>query len=144
MWFNSIVRFILQSPLHPSISANVMLVSWTGCKSGKPYSTPVNFQRQGEQLVTTSTRKRTWWRSLRSGRPVTLLMHGNCVQAVPSVLETDEAVIPALQHFFETAPDMARAFNVALDENKKPRLEDVAQEAKKRVVVVFTPIAPTA
>ena len=139
MWFNAIVRFILRSPLHPWMSANVMLLTWIGHKSGKSYSTPVNFQRQGDQLVTTSLRRRTWWRSLRDGSLVSLLMQGRTVQAVPEVMDTDETVIPALTRFLEASPALAKYFNVTLDENQKPRPEDVAKEAAKRVVVVFTP-----
>ena len=138
MWFNQIIRFILKSPLHPLMSANTMLVTWRGCKSGKIRSTPVNFQRQGNQLVTTSNRERTWWRSLRSGSPVTLLLQGKNFQAHPRVLDTDETVIPALQTFLENDSKLAGFYHVSLDENKKPRLEDVAREANKRVVVYFT------
>jgi deazaflavin-dependent oxidoreductase (nitroreductase family) len=141
MWFNKIIRFILLSPLHPIMSANTMLLTWIGAKSGKTYSTPVDFQRQGEQLITTSTRTRTWWRSLRNGSPVTLQLQGKTVQAVPRVLDTDESVAPALQRFLETAPASARYFNIRLDENKKPRPEDVATEAAKRVIIYFTPAA---
>jgi len=138
MWFNHVIRFILKSPLHPMMSDNTMLLTWTGSKSGKTFSTPVNFQRQGTQLVTTSTRKRTWWRSLRSGSPVTLLLQGKNVPAHTRVLETDESVAPALQTFLENAPTMAKYFNITLDENNKPRPEDVAKEASKRVVVYFS------
>jgi deazaflavin-dependent oxidoreductase (nitroreductase family) len=138
MWFNTLIRFILRSPLHPWMSASTMLVTWTGHKSGNTYSTPVNYQRQGEQLVTTSTRKRTWWRSLRSGNAVTLLLQGKSKQATARVLENDEAVTPALQTFLENDPRLLNVFNVTLDENKKPRLEDVAKEASKRVIIYFS------
>ena len=138
MWFNHVIEFILQSPLHPMISASTMLVTWTGHKSGKTLSTPVDYQRQGEKLVTTSLRERKWWRSMRSGSPVTLLLQGKSVQAVPLVLETDETVTPALATFLENNPRVAGFFHVSLDKNKKPRLEDVAKEASQRVVINFS------
>lgn len=138
MWFNGIMSFILKSPFHGMLSANTMLVTWSGNKSGKIYSTPVNYQRIGENLVTTSLRRRTWWRSLRNNRTVDLLLAGKHVKATGRIMETDESVAGALKAFFEAAPYMTRYFNLALDENHQPLPEEIAREAPKRVVVYFS------
>jgi hypothetical protein len=140
MWFNGIMSFLLRSPFHSAISGNTMLVTWAGNKSGKTYSTPVNYLRQGDLLVTTSLRRRTWWRSLRNGQTVTLLVQGKKLQAIPKVFDTNESVIPALTSFLETMPAYAHYFNINLDEQNKPLSEDIARIAPKRVVVYFTPL----
>jgi hypothetical protein len=68
---------------------------------------------------------------------VTLSLQGKRVQAVPQVLDSDENVTAALQTFLEADPKLAQYFNVGLDENKKPRLEDVAKESSNRVLIYF-------
>ena len=120
MWFNGFMSAILKSPFHEILSKNTLLITWTGSKSGKKYSTPVNFQRQGDKLVTTSLRRRTWWRSMRHGERVDLLLAGSHVKATAQVMETDETVKPALRAFLEASPAMSRYFNIRSDENNQP------------------------
>jgi hypothetical protein len=142
MWYNGIMSFLLRSPFHSAISSNTMLITWTGNKSGKTYSTPVNYLHQGELLVTTSLRRRTWWRSLRSGQEVTLLVQGKKIRAMPQVFDTDETVIPALVSFLEAMPAYARYFNITLDEQNKPLTGEVERIAPRRVVIHFIPLPP--
>ena len=138
MWFNSIVSFFLRSPFHAAFSGNTMLVTWVGNKSGKTYSTPVNYLVKDDTLVTTSLRRRTWWRSLRNGKPISLFFRGKQISAASQVLDTEESVLPALQDILKLAPAYARYFNVALDENNEPSLEDLQREAAKRVIIYFS------
>ncbi|MCE1253625.1 MAG: hypothetical protein LWX83_08775 [Anaerolineae bacterium] len=141
MWFNHIVSYILRSPFHAAFSGNTMLVSWTGSKSGKTYSTPVNYIVNENVLITTSLQRRTWWRSLRSGKPVTLYFRGKRISATGQVLEGEESLIPALQNIFKLMPAYARYFNVSMNENNEPVIEDLRREAQKRVIIYFTPQA---
>lgn len=76
MWYNSMMKWLLRSPLHGLISKNIMLLTYTGRKSGKVYTVPVNYVRQSDHLSVVSYRHRTWWRNLRGGAPVTLLIQG--------------------------------------------------------------------
>jgi hypothetical protein len=67
MWYNSMMKWILRSPLHGLISKSTMLITYTGHKSGKLYTIPVNYVRDEDVLSVTSYRHRTWWRNLRGG-----------------------------------------------------------------------------
>lgn len=60
MWYNSIMKWILRSPLHGLINKSIMLITYTGRKSGKVYTIPVNYVRHGGLLSVTSYRHRTW------------------------------------------------------------------------------------
>jgi deazaflavin-dependent oxidoreductase (nitroreductase family) len=137
MWFNPIISFLLRSPLHRLVSGNMMLVSYTGRKSGKAYSTPVNYYRVQGGLSTNSLRDRTWWRNLRGGQPVTLRLQGRDVQARGEVFESDESVATALYEALACAPKYARYLNVGLEADGTPRRGDVAEAANSRVVVKF-------
>jgi hypothetical protein len=63
MWYNPIMLWLLRSPLHGMLSGNTLVITYTGRKSGKVFSTPVNYVRDVEVLWTVSYRRRTWWRN---------------------------------------------------------------------------------
>ena len=139
MWFNPIMTWLLRSPLHSVISSNTMLMTYTGRKSGKIFTTPMNYLRmkdsRGEYLLTTSLRERTWWRNLRGGAAVTLQLQGKNMPAQAEAHEDEGVVISELEAFFEQAPKMAKYFGVKIEANGKPNRDDVARAAQTRVVV---------
>src|SRR5919201_997478 len=71
---NPFVSAILRSPLHGLLSTQLMLLTYTGRKSGKRYTIPVGYARDGETLVVFSSR--SWRRNLRGGAPVEVLLQG--------------------------------------------------------------------
>jgi len=139
MWFNPIMTWLLRSPLHGFISSNTMLMTYTGRKSGKTFTTPMNYLRmqddEGEYLLTTSTRERTWWRNLRGGASVTLRLQGKDLPARAEAIEDEPAVAAELGAFFKQAPKMAKYFDVRLDADGKPEKDDLMKAAQTRVVV---------
>ena len=66
-----------------------------------------------------------------------LRLRGRQVAATAEVLE-GEAVAPALTAYFRAAPQMARYFEVKI-ENGEPDAADVARVAPGRVMVVVYP-----
>jgi len=139
MWFNPIMTWLLRSPLHGFISSNTMLMTYTGRKSGKTFTTPMNYLRmqddEGEYLLTTSTRERTWWRNLRGGASVTLRLQGKDLPTRAEAIEDEPAVAAELGAFFKQAPKMAKYFDVRLDADGKPEKDDLMKAAQARVVV---------
>lgn len=134
---NGFLKLVLRSPFHALLSQSTMLVTVTGRKSGKTYTTPVNYLRQGDLLSTISHRNRAWWKNLRGGAPATLRLLGKDVPAAGSVIEEDNAVAEKLTGFFQQAPQIARYSGIGLDEHGRPRPEDILQAAKSRVMVQF-------
>ena len=64
---NIFVKGILNSPLHPLMSTSTAIIHVTGRKSGRIYSIPVNYERDGNEVMMTSGWDRTWWKNLRGG-----------------------------------------------------------------------------
>lgn len=136
-WYNPIVRFMLKSPLHPLMSGSTMLVTYTGRKSGKQYKLPVSYLRQDNMLTTISDRSRTWWRNLRGGAKVKLLVKGKHLEAVGEAVEIPAAVSEGLRDYLLLAPQFARYFKIALDEEGKPDKRDLEREAERDVLIKF-------
>ncbi len=74
---NPFSRWALRSRFHGVMSGSVMLVTVTGRKSGRRYTTPVNYVRDGDEVTVVSALDRTWWRNVRGGAPVAVRIQGN-------------------------------------------------------------------
>ena len=119
-WINTLgnlfVKPLLRSPLHFLLSGSLMLVTFTGRKSGKVYSTPVQYVRDGDSIVFFTQPARTWWKNLRGGSPVTLRLKGRDVQAVGVEFADDPAAVA--QRMRDMYPDMAPG-----------RIDDIARQS---------------
>ncbi len=135
MWYNAVMIWLLRSPLHGLISQSFMLVTVTGKKTGKAYTTPVNYSREGNMLTIVSQRNRTWWRNLRGGRPLTIHLQGQDLTASGIVIEDDAGVTSDLTSYLQKNPQVAKYFQVKLDATGQPECDDVARAAKNRVMV---------
>jgi deazaflavin-dependent oxidoreductase (nitroreductase family) len=73
------MRAVLSLPFPTPMSANLMLISYTGVKSGKPYLQPVSYARDGQTLLTPGGGR--WTLNLKGERPVRLRLRGKTVPA---------------------------------------------------------------
>jgi deazaflavin-dependent oxidoreductase (nitroreductase family) len=137
MWYNPLLITILRSPLHSLLSGNMLVITYTGRKSGQVYRTPVNYVRDGDRLLTSSYRSRTWWRNLRGGAPVSLRVQGREVQANGQALEENAAVAEALGAYLKYQPGLAKYFKVELAADGQPDRNDVTRAAQERVMIQF-------
>ncbi len=114
MWFDPLTAWLLRSPLHGLVSSSLMLVTVTGRKSGKLITTPTNYQRLGNTLWVISWRDRNWWRNLRRGADVRLLLAGKIVEGRGQVIEDEKAVAQSLFDYYRRSPKTARYVGIAL------------------------------
>jgi deazaflavin-dependent oxidoreductase (nitroreductase family) len=137
MWFDPIMSWLLRSPLHRLISSSTMLVTYSGKKSGKTYTIPVNFFRDSEGLYTISLRNRTWWRNFRGGAPVVLLLQRRETAAEARLLDEVQQVAEILIKAVRVEPTYGRYLEIPLAENGLPDPAAAASAAAERVVVEF-------
>jgi len=134
---NDFVKFFLRTPLH-FFMGDTMLITVTGCKTGKKYSTPVGFYRDGDCLWVMTSRDRTWWRNIRNGASVTLLLKGKTVTAFAEAELDEQAVEIRLLDYIRHVPMAAKPLGIRM-ENKTPNAEDVGRVAKDRLFVKIKP-----
>src|SRR4051794_9581129 len=88
---NPIMTALLRSPLHRLLSGTLMLLTYTGRKTGQSYTIPIGyFAWHTDELMVFSSAG--WWTNMRDGKPVTLLVKGRQVEAVPTVIHERSAV----------------------------------------------------
>jgi deazaflavin-dependent oxidoreductase (nitroreductase family) len=135
MWFNPIMSAILKSPLHGLLSRSTMLITVRGRKSGRTYTTPVNYVRSGDELVTVSFKKRSWWRNLRGGAAVKVRLEGKDCEAHAEVAEGPAEVAAGLEALVRASPRYARYLGVGLDAAGRPEPGSLERAAADRVVI---------
>lgn len=134
---NDFVKFFLKTPLRVFLG-NTMLITVTGCKTGRKYSTPVGFYREGDDLWILTSRDRTWWRNLRNGANVSLLLGGKNVDAFAKAELDEEAVRKHLLDYVQRIPMAVKSLRIQV-ENKIPNPADIQRLAKDRLFVKVHP-----
>jgi deazaflavin-dependent oxidoreductase (nitroreductase family) len=128
------MKFVLRSPVHGLVSKTVLLISFTGRKSGKTYTTPVDYSQDGDQ-VTIFTHA-NWWKNLRGEAPVTLRIRGRELQGLAEPIAEDKGAVAAgLAAHLRQVPSDARYYGVTIDEGGNPMAEDV-EKAVQSVVMI--------
>lgn len=132
---NSFMSWVLRSPLHGMLSGGMMLITVTGRRSGKQISTPTNYLRDGNTLWVISWRDRKWWRNLRGGAQVRVLLAGQSVEGRGQVVEEEKAVAHILFEYYSKVPKVAKYVQIGLDAAGLPVPADCERSAQKMVVV---------
>lgn len=98
---NSIVGLFLRSPFQGPLGGQLLLLTVTGRKTGRTYTTPVGYVRKGETITVLSQEGRTWWRNLLQPAPVIVRLRGKELAGMGQVTELDEAErLKAVKEFY--------------------------------------------
>ena len=137
LWLNRTMSWLLRSPLHGMISGSIMLITFTGHKSGKIYTTPISYTRQGEQIIAFT--HSPWWKNLRDGGPVTVRLQGRDRQGSAQAVANDPAtILPYLRTHLQQVKRDARFYAVKIDANGQANEADLAQAAHNSVLIRIT------
>jgi hypothetical protein len=131
---NNTIKFVLRSPMHGLVSKTILLITFTGCKSGKSYTTPVSYSQTDHQ-VTIFTHS-GWWKNLRNGAPVILRMRGRDFRGLAEPVADDkQAVAAGLMEHLQKVPTDARFYGLTFDEQEKPRVDEVMKAVQTVVML---------
>ena len=130
---NDFVKFFLRTPLH-IFMGDTMLITVKGRKTGKEYSTPVGFYRENDSLWVLSSRDRTWWRNLRGGANVRLLLKGRNLSGHAKIVADENEVKKQIADYIQHVPMAVRGLGLRM-ENDIPNGDDVARLAKERLFI---------
>jgi deazaflavin-dependent oxidoreductase (nitroreductase family) len=131
---NDFMSWILRSPLHGMLSSGMMLITITGRKTGKKYTTPVGYYSENGCLWVITSRERTWWRNLQGGADVALLLKRQPVSAFAETELDLECVEERMHDYLKHIPQAAKRMGIRV-ENGIANTEDIAHTAKDRLFV---------
>lgn len=149
---NPVLKWLLRSPFHRRVSKEIGLLTFTGRKSGKRFTTPVGYHRMdGKLIVFTDS---GWWRNLTKGAPATLRVEGREVPVTAEVIKDKDEMIRVYQRLQDSGDETrARRMRMiyGLDQSWPPTDADVraALETPRRngrtwLLLRFTPSPPAA
>jgi hypothetical protein len=138
---NPLVIRILRSPLHPLLSSGLMLLSYTGRRSGRRIEIPVGYQRSGNTLTVLASRARRkqWWRNFSEPAPVELRVRGRVLRGDARLVPGEsEAFRAAVESSFRRLPRLAGQFGIAYDRRIGITPDQLRQLAEEGAVVEVT------
>ena len=105
MWYNPLVTWLLRSPLHWLMSGNTLLLTYTGRKSGRSFTFPISYGREGDALLLITRNDKPWWKNVRGGAPVTVRVRGEEQPALAEVAQVEpEALLAAMLTVYRGMP----------------------------------------
>jgi hypothetical protein len=133
---NPLMLWILRSPLHGILSAQILVLQYRGRKSGKVYTIPLSYVTLGGH-VHCVTRTTAWWKSVVDIPAVTIWLRGNplvvSAERLPSASPDARAVF---RMFLSANPGTARMlYEVRIGQDGKPYETDVDREVLDSVIV---------
>lgn len=131
---NNFMSWVLRSPFHGVLSNSMMLITVTGCKTGRKYTTPVGYFRDGNDLWILTSRDRTWWKNLRGGAEVDLSLKRKQTRGFAELEQNDSLVQARLCEYVKHISQAAKPMGIRM-ENGTPNAEDIARAAKDRLFV---------
>jgi len=135
---NPVVRPVLRSPLHRLLSGGLMLLTYRGSRTGRSYTIPVQYAREGNTVIAYPGRAagKTWWRNLAGGADVTLRIKGRDLRGHAVAVTNDrETIADGLRIWLRRFPSSARRLGVARDPDGRPDPQDLARAAERIVIV---------
>lgn len=106
---NPFMKWLLRSPLHFIVSRMYVLITVTGRKTGKQYTTPVQYALRGETLYTITSEGYTWWKNLRGGAPVQLRLRGKARSGQAEVITEPQRMEEIMKMVYPPLSDAGRA-----------------------------------
>jgi hypothetical protein len=116
------------------MSRRLLVVTYAGRRSGRPYSTPVAYLRQGADLLIAGGAP--WWRHIESGAGVGLRLRGRDLQARVERLSDPEALSSALAYVLPRNPFLRRFMQLAPGSDGQVSRADIERAQARGLTVL--------
>ena len=131
---NPVISLLLRSPLHSLVSDSVLLLTFTGSKTGREYTTPVGYWvEDGNLIVTTQSQ---WWRNLKGGQPVSVYVRGQRRDGVARPHPAPAVVAQYVKEFIDRrGTEAARRLGILIHDGREPTLDELEDGVEGTVVI---------
>jgi hypothetical protein len=139
---NPFVRLLLRSPLHTLLSRSVLLVTYAGRTSGRRYTIPVTYVREGDAVLVLT--QHNWWKNVRGGAQVSVEIARRRYGAHAEAICEAQPVLAALLAHLRAHPSMARVYHIPRDAAGQYDQAALAEAARFLVLVRIQLTRPAA
>jgi hypothetical protein len=126
---------VLHTPIHPLLSSRWASLEFTGRTSGKVFHTPIAYVREGDRVwITTDS---PWWKNLRDGAPVRLLIKLRAHVGTAHPVEDSDQAARRLRQILDAVPTLAYPGDVRIVDGSVSDAElDRVIAAGRRVIEI--------
>jgi hypothetical protein len=130
------------------LSGRLILITYTGKKSGKKHSLPVQYAESHNELIVAAGyhQYKKWWRNLLQQSTISICYCGKWFEASAKAFDGNvEEIAPFLPDYLKRFPASARVRALTFDSSGN--IEDpvkLVEEAKKIVMVKIRMVTPKA
>ena len=136
------MKLLLRSPLHFIVSSHILLINFRGRKTGRSFTTPVRYLREGNTVLLFSSPQANWWKNLRGGAAVSVTISGKSIKCQASVLETDDDTkLRIFRSYLESFPGDA-AYHGLKPSRRVPHPEDTLRAVLNDVAITEVTLPP--
>ena len=96
---NLLTKMILQSPFHILIDKKMALIEFTSRRSGRSARQPIHYFRRDNIIQSLCEKGKDWWKNIKSGAPVKLVLNGKKYQGWAEVIEEKDRIIREWEAF---------------------------------------------
>jgi hypothetical protein len=92
---NPVLRALLHGPAGHRLGRHLALIRYRGRRTGRVYELPVQYTRDGDHIWITpgSPEFKTWWRNLRGGAGVDLVLAGQARHGQAMVIDRSDGTV---------------------------------------------------
>jgi deazaflavin-dependent oxidoreductase (nitroreductase family) len=138
-WMNQAMQTMLGLPLLGRLlGGSFAVITVTGAKTGRAYTTPVQYMRLDDEYVVLSQRHRVWWRNIRTRPEVELSIAGSAIAGRARLADGEDAR-RVLSSCLADNPRVAKFYGFEPDEAGSIAADDIERLAEWMVAIVITP-----
>lgn len=131
---NPIMKAILKSPFHSMISNRIMIITFQGRVSGRQFSTPVSYYQEDNTVVCFT--HANWWRNIEADAKVRVRIRGQEFEGLGKAIPDDIPLMTSsLFKLLKAVPSDAGFYNVKLNEDQEPIMDDVKHAVSDAVMI---------
>ena len=132
---------MLRSPIHSFCSKGLMLITFTGRKSQRKFTTPVRYVVVDGVIRCFTSATNLWWRNLKGGADVELRVAGKeAWYRAEAIFDEPERIKLALTHYLALFPQDASYHGIGLNKDRSLKEQDLNRAANEAVVVEARPL----
>jgi hypothetical protein len=122
---NPIIKSILKSPLHSLMSDRSLVIRYMERESGRANSFPAYYQRAGNSLLVLVEKAQDWWRDLRNGANVKVVIKGSEQRGWAEALQNPDVITENLIQLLRAIPELSMELEIRQDEHGVYLKEDI-------------------
>jgi hypothetical protein len=136
---NPILRPLLHGPAGHRLGRRLALIRYPGRLTGRIYELPVQFARNGDRIwiLPGSPEHKTWWRNLRGGADVNLVLAGHDTRGHAMVIDRrrQPEFAEGLTAYLRAVPHARRALGLPKHASPSPGDTELRQISDSAVLV---------